>query len=314
MFNNKFCLNCGKKAHTSSICIHPKTSYGIINFKLTGDFEKYNDLLKNKYIIKDYNPTVNKINLYWFNNKNIEKDCTELINKIKNSMYFLLISRKNSLGYIEFIRGKYDINNIETLKHLFTQMTDMEINNIIKNDFDYLWNELWKKTAKNKNFEKEYENSLEKFNIMKIKYNEEISNFKPAYPIPEWGFPKGRRNLTEKDINCAIRECHEETSLNISEINLLDRIYPLSEQFNGTNNIEYKNVYYLSIIDNIRNLNVFSTQEDYIEIDNVGWFKYNNIMNLIRPYHIEKKKIINELIKFIAYNILWIDSQNSEII
>ena len=310
MFDNyKFCLNCGKKAHTSAICFHPKTSYGIINFKLTGEFEKYNDIFKNKYIIKDYNPIVNKINLYWFNNKNLDKECGELINKIKDSIFFLLISRKNSLGYIEFIRGKYNIDNIENIKHLFEQMTDLEIANIIKNDFDILWDILWKKTARNKLFEKEYEISLNKFNEIKIKYYHEITNFRPKYPIPEWGFPKGRRNMTEKDICCAMRECHEETSLDLSEINILDRIYPLTEQFNGTNNIEYRNIYYLSIIDNIRDLNVYSTQKDYIEVDNVGWFKFNNTMNLIRPYHIEKKKIIDELIKFIAYNILWIESQ-----
>lgn len=304
-----FCLNCGKKYHLISLCTEPITSFGVINFKLTGEFEKYNKIFKSKYIIKDFNPDVNKINLYWFNNKNIDKNCEELIEKLKNSVFFLMISRKNSLGYIEFIRGRYNIDDINTIKHLIDQMTELEIVNIMSKNFDELWFNLWKKTARNKNYEKEYELSLEKFNIIKDKYLDILKTFRPKYPIPEWGFPKGRRNISEKDIECAIRECCEETSLDISEIGILNRIYPIPEQFIGTNNIEYKHIYYLSIVESERNLNILNTPEQYIEVENVGWFKYDRIINLIRPYHIDKKKIVDDIIKFIAYNIMWLESK-----
>ena len=30
----------------------------------------------------------------------------------------------------------------------------------------------------------------------------------------EWGFPKGRRNFQEKDLDCALREFEEETGMN----------------------------------------------------------------------------------------------------
>jgi hypothetical protein len=36
----------------------------------------------------------------------------ENLGKIINGIKFLLIERKNSLGYIDFIRGKYKIDNI----------------------------------------------------------------------------------------------------------------------------------------------------------------------------------------------------------
>jgi len=283
----------------------PILSYGVINFRLTGNFEKYNYILKKKYIIKDYNPTINKINLYWFNNKNINKECTELIDELRKSILFLLISRKNSLGFVEFIRGKYEVLDIESVKYLFDQMTDLEISNIINKDFDTLWCLLWQKTSRNKIYEREYEMSLNKFNKLKELYSNELLLLRPKYPISEWGFPKGRRNnKEEKDIKCAVRECCEETSLEQSEMNILDRIYPISEQFRGTNHVEYKHIYYLSIIDSIRNLNTLSTPEQFIEVENVGWFKYERIMNLIRPYHIEKKKLVEDIKKFVAYNIL----------
>ena len=304
------------KINKSNNMSHPITSYGIINFKFTDEFEKYNTILKDKYIIKDYNPTVNKINLYWFNNKNINKtemteegrECNELIERLKNSILFLMISRKHSLGFIEFIRGKYEIDKIETIKYLFDQMTENEISKILNEEFKTLWCDLWQKTAKNKTYEKEYYMSLEKFNEIKEKYLAEIIEFRPKYPISEWRFPKGKKNNLEKDIECAARECHEETSLELSEISILDRIYPISEQFKGTNDIDYKHIYYLSIIESNRNLNCIVMPDEFIEVDNVGWFKYDRVMNIIRPYHNEKKKLVDDIIKFIAYNILWIES------
>ena len=39
---------------------------------------------------------------------------------------------------------------------------------------------------------------------------------------PEWGFPKGRRNNKEKDINCAIREFYEETNFDNQDYQILN--------------------------------------------------------------------------------------------
>ena len=54
-----------------------------------------------------------------------------------------MVQRKHSLGYMEFIRGKYNINDIENIKYLLEQMTPEELQNINNNNFDYLWNMLW---------------------------------------------------------------------------------------------------------------------------------------------------------------------------
>ena len=37
----------------------------------------------------------------------------------KNIPEFLMIQRKNSVNYIEFIRGKYNLKDIDSLKRLF---------------------------------------------------------------------------------------------------------------------------------------------------------------------------------------------------
>ena len=40
---------------------------------------------------------------------------------------FLMIRRKKTLGYIEFIRGRYDTENVESYTTLFEQMVISEI-------------------------------------------------------------------------------------------------------------------------------------------------------------------------------------------
>ena len=37
-----------------------------------------------------------------------------------------------------------------------------------------------------------------------------------VYESPEWGFPKGRRNMHESDLDCAKREFEEETGIDES--------------------------------------------------------------------------------------------------
>jgi len=305
-----YCLNCGKIGHTLQICNKPTTSYGIINFKFIGKYEKYNNIIKNTYITEENYDDIKKINLIWYNNKNNHENSYIIQNKLENiirdleqNILILLISRKHSLGYIEFIRGRYEIDNLETVKHLFDQMTEKEIIIIHNNDFNYLWNNLWKKTARVKMYEKEYMISLNKYNNIMEKYRKDILEFKPKYPICEWGFPKGKRNYLETDLDCAIRECTEETALHKSEIKILNKLYPIIEVFKGTNNINYKHVYFLSLINSKRNLYNENNIDEFIEIDNIGWFTYNKIKYIIRPYHIEKKKLIRELIIFLGYNI-----------
>ena len=55
---------------------------------------------------------------------------------------FLMIRRKKTLGYIELIRGRYDELNVESYTTLSEQMVSSEINDIMSNEFDFLWNDL----------------------------------------------------------------------------------------------------------------------------------------------------------------------------
>ena len=97
-----------------------------------------------------------------------------LFKYINNVPYLLLVQRKDSISYIEFIRGKYSITNTTKLLTILTNITKYEINMILSHNFDYLWNQLWSSNIDKtsvKKFEKEYSASQKKFNFIKSKSN-----------------------------------------------------------------------------------------------------------------------------------------------
>lgn len=298
--NNKiFCTNCGKSGHKYKDCPMPITSYGIITMNITD--ENIKKTLKEKYIHKgliyDFNDNV-AIDKY---NKIIHKVYTEKeLQNIIDNVEVLLICRRNSVGYIELIRGKYDINDTDYIEYLFNQMTEKEIRMIKenKNNYEYLWCDLWNETLESTKFKKDYIIAREKFDELG-KNDFFDKSFNNEYNEPEWGFPKGRRNNNEKNLQCALREFGEETSLNKDDILILNKLYPFNETFTGTDGIMYKHVYFIAMKD--KNVEIELSKLSY-EIGAIKWVKFNEALDLIRPYHSERKKIIKELIQFLANN------------
>ena len=54
----------------------------------------------------------------------------------------IMIQRKDSLCYIEIIRGKYDIYDTKKIRILLDRITNEELNNIKNENFDVLWKKL----------------------------------------------------------------------------------------------------------------------------------------------------------------------------
>jgi len=281
------CLNCGKVGHHIRYCLEPVISYGIICFNICLKMGITNKQIEsyfyNKFIdISEYNYlNVNNINL---------------LSQYRDKIKFLMIRRKNSLNYIEFLRGKYEQNDLVHIQKLFNLMTIEENLKIKNSNFDNLWNELWKETARNKIYQKEFNSSLNKFNYLKSNnfFNLLDDNNLSKFTEPEWGFPKGRRNYNEKNLNCAIREFIEETNVDISQIQILERVNTLEEEYEGTNLIKYKHIYYLASSNN----NLIMYKENY-EIGDIAWLSIDEAIEKIRPYHEPKKKIIYQIYFFI---------------
>ena len=105
----------------------------------------------------------------------------------------------------------------------------------------------------------------------------------------EWEFPKGRRNLKEKDLDCALREFQEETGILSSKINIVENVLPFEEIFIGTNHKSYKHKYFLGCINEIEEpLNNFQLTE----VSKIEWKTLEQCLKDIRPYNLEKKELI----------------------
>ena len=59
------------------------------------------------------------------------------------------------------------------------------------------------------------------------------------------GLSKGRRNLKESNLSISKREFMEETGLVQEHFSVFFNLNTLEESFIGTNNIPYKNIYYI---------------------------------------------------------------------
>ena len=61
----------------------------------------------------------------------------------ENKLQYLLIRRKHSLGFVEFMRGKYPVHNYSYLVNIFNEMSNNEKEKIKTLSFDELWTYLW---------------------------------------------------------------------------------------------------------------------------------------------------------------------------
>ena len=115
----------------------------------------------------------------------------------------------------------------------------------------------------------------------------------------EWGFPKGRRLYHEKNFDCAVREFKEETGYNSEDYNVFQNVLPIKEVFRGTDEVLYKHIYFLSILNSKEEPEI----NDINEVGNALWCTYDNCFDKIRSYHTEKKRLLNDVFRFIVSTI-----------
>jgi len=215
----------------------------------------------------------------------------------------LLVQRRNTIGLIEFIRGKYAVNNPEYIIKLFNMMTFDE-KRIFReyNSFDMLRTIIGLK--REFNYRGEYSDAKTKYNTLKNdprgnQINALLDKSYTKWDSPEWGVPKGRRSNKEYDIECAIREFVEETGIKYKNINVYRNIKPLEEVYKGINGVVYKHTYFIADIkDNSEchdNIN-YIEKGSYLstEVSNVRCFNLTECQKIIRPYYLSKLNAIKK--------------------
>ena len=222
-----------------------------------------------------------------------------------NEIKYLMIQRKDSLSFMEFIRGKYEINNYEYIKKLLMNMTINERNMLLNKKFEDIWNYVWHQVDINNNKNnREFINSKIKFSILNDNnfLRNYITSINSIYNEQEWGFPKGRRKMRESDLDCAIREFYEETRITKNDLEIIENIIPFEEIFFGTNGIMYKHLYYIAKLNNLDvNIKIDNTcLEQVREIRAIKWYNFNDVISHIKVYNTERI----ELFKFANKKIM----------
>lgn len=280
------CNNCGKRGHPAYQCKMPITSNGIIAYR-----------------------------------KHPETKVIE----------YLMIRRKDTLGLMDFIRGKYSVNNKYYIMNMISQMTIQERAMLLEHTFDEVWEKVWDKPVAppglsvNKSpsyefgesrYKTEEMVSREKFNQLKsgVYMNKTPPNMfvqasAPTFTLetminecatkwdePEWGFPKGKRNYNENDVDCALREFYEETGIKSRNMTfVVSNLAPYEEIFMGSNYKSYKHRYFLMYVDYNTSVAEKMTDVDKFEVSKVEWKSFNECLGAIRPYNLEKKRILSNI-------------------
>lgn len=252
-----------------------------------------------------------------------------------NALEYLMIRRKDTLGFVDFMRGKYSIYNKDYILNMIKQMTNDEKARLVTLPFSKLWEDLWSIPEQESNnkiertdscdsiysrlsvsrnvdtYKTEEQNSRNKFESLKIgiytkteNYNlEELVNMtEHKWTEAEWGFPKGRRNYQERDYDCAIREFCEETGYSVDNMIAIKNIQPFEEIFTGSNYKSYKHKYYLMYMRYEDTLTSRGIQ--YCEVSKSRWMTFDNCRLSIRSYNIEKLRLLCDVNKMLSENCL----------
>ena len=213
---------------------------------------------------------------------------------------FLMIRRKDSYGYIDFIRGKYTNQNILQIQTMIDQMSNDEKMRIQTHDFYTLWKMMWGDNNYVQ-YRSEESSSAKKFDSLKngITINGDIYTLDDfirksttSWSETEWEFPKGRRNFQEKDLECALREFEEETGIQSNSISVVENVLPFEEIYIGSNLKSYKHKYYLAHMNYTSD--VLSNFQK-TEVSKLEWKTVKNCISSIRPYNLEKIQMVKNI-------------------
>ena len=268
--SSMLCSNCLQHGHQSKQCPQPITSYGVILFRVKADWNQAAELLQGS------------------------ATGLEATDKIE----YLLIQRRDSIGFVEIMRGKYRTTDTEYVKKHINGMTQVERDNLLNRPFDELWESLWGPPQEGSHaYRNEKEQARQKLDVLKPMLAEIIRDCDPPWPTPEWGFPKGRRNIGESEYTCAMREMWEETNILEKHIVPIRNIEPMNELFCGTNHVNYCHRYYLAYAEagvGEDSLDVASENNTHIkrEVGSVKWLSLDEAIRHIRPENEEKRQVL----------------------
>ena len=227
-----------------------------------------------------------------------------------NQMEILMIQKRYTYQYFNFIFGYYVKSNTKYLQYLFDNMTFSEKMEILSMKFNRMWYRMWLIDP-----EKNQNNIMKQDKLGKLDTNLKCyyrkkskfeSNFlkdngrklrklmnNSANSVAPWEIPKGTRHDNEKHLDCAIREFEEETDIKSINYTILWEVKPVVIS-HIDDNVLYKYVYYIAYYNKtstwVPKIS-FSTSSQIGEIEQIKWVGLSEIQFLKLSTNCEKKII-----------------------
>ena len=234
--------------------------------------------------------------------------CLTRFNKKLGHYEVLLVKRRHSFCYVDFILGKYssDCDIIKLLKNI----TIEEALDIWSLDFKQMWYRVWINDIK----PDMYERKKSKFRKIFLKdggfkLRGMLKGINYSNVIDNWEYPKGHKKIGEHKVECALREFLEETRIHITKIHLYFDV-SFIENFTSES-VKYLRQYYLAIpkTDIVPEIRFDNFVKQISEIVDIRWFSLNDIKTFdnknrlknVAKFFIEKvKKMKKNKCKFVT--------------
>jgi 8-oxo-dGTP pyrophosphatase MutT (NUDIX family) len=235
----------------------------------------------------------------------------------------ILIKKRYTYYFFEFVLGKYQKNDNKYLTKLFNNMTYQEKMDILSLKFDNLWYKIWLEIPSNianrdpsypsrvkelgfneKRYKNSYIKSKSKFECNFLVDNGEklkrlINNSTNAETI--WEIPRGRKISNEREVDAAIREFYEETAIDAKKYSILWHINPIVNSFRDSG-VVYKTTYYIAAVNENNKPWTpkvhFNSYDQILEIEAIKWVSLNeiNILMLNKKTKIRTVKLFKTII------------------
>lgn len=253
-------------------------------------------------------------------------------NKAKNNrVEVLMIKKRYSYYFFNFVFGRYKPNDTKYLRYLFNNMSFSEKIDILGMQFENMWYRIWlSNPSKHYDISDLYEaekkqaiSNAEKYRLFFQKKNKFEKNFvndggkrlkELIYNSSDaeiiWEIPKGGKNGNETNLDCAIREFLEETSIANNKYKILYDVDPVIETINDSD-VVYQHYYYLAKIrDSVTDIKpkiVFTNFSQISEVEQIKWISKEEIefLNLSKQESLKLKNTYSEVSqKFKKFNRL----------
>ncbi len=192
----------------------------------------------------------------------------------------LMIKKRATYSFIDFIRGRYDPMRHYALELMFSGMTINEKILIRTKDFKTIWMYCYGQEPSKNSDKLLHAKSLKKFTqLCEYQNGEFLLDLLNRSTNAEllWEIPKGRLGKNESPIDSAIREFEEETGINKSMYQLLFDEGTVEYTFSD-GGVKYKYIYYMAIPNNTQPLRYnFRNEHMLVEVAELKFLPTNAV-------------------------------------